>query len=79
MADETAQNNSRESSEKERARGVDEVSLELMKFVALSTGYGKPSSSATGFTSKGKNSSEEYADALLHLFERCREVVRKQS
>lgn len=56
----------------------DEVALELMKFVAVTTGYGRGTSSA-GFGSKGPRSSEEYADALLELFERCRSVVRKNS
>lgn len=56
----------------------DEVALELMKFVAVTTGYGRGVSSA-GFGSKGPRSSEEYADALLELYERCRSVVRKNS
>ncbi len=77
MADETAQNNSKTNPESDRKRGVDEVALELMKFVALTTGYGKPSSSSAGFTGKGKSGTDEYADALLQLFERCREVVKK--
>lgn len=54
----------------------DEVALELMKFIAVTTGYGKGSSSA-GFGGKGPRTSEEYADALLELFERCRGVVKK--
>ncbi|MBI4902508.1 MAG: hypothetical protein HY820_02660 [Acidobacteria bacterium] len=77
MADETAQNNSKSNPEADRKRGVDEVALELMKFVALTTGYGKPSSSSTGFTGKAKSGTEEYADSLLQLFERCREIVKK--
>lgn len=56
-----------------------EVALELMKFIALTTGYGKPGASSTGFTSKtSKTGSEEHAEALLQLFERCRQVVRKE-
>jgi hypothetical protein len=54
----------------------DEVALELMKFIAVTTGYGK-GPSATGFASKTPRSSEEYADALLELFDRCRTTVRK--
>jgi hypothetical protein len=56
----------------------DEVALELMKFIAQSTGYGKGSPSA-GF-SGGKSSSrtaEEYAEALLELFHRCRQAVEQ--
>jgi hypothetical protein len=58
-------------------RSRDEVALELMKFVAVTTGYGKCSASA-GFSGKPTRSSEEYADALLQLFERCRTVVGKE-
>jgi hypothetical protein len=60
------------------ARSKDEIALELMKFVAVTTGYGKGSSTATGFSGKpAGRSAEEYAEALLELFERCRTVVNK--
>ncbi len=55
----------------------DEVALEMMKFIAVTTGYGKGATSATGFSGKPTRSSEEYADSLLQLFERCRSVVGK--
>ena len=55
----------------------DEVALELMKFVAVTTGYGKGSTAAAGFSGKPTKSAEEYADALIQLFERCRAVVNK--
>lgn len=60
------------------ARSKDEVALELMKFIAVTTGYGK-GASGTGYgTSKASSRSpEEYADTLLELFERCRNVVNK--
>ncbi len=58
------------------AGNKDEVALELMKFIAVTTGYGK-GSSAAGFAAKGSRSPEEYADALLELFERCRATVNK--
>jgi hypothetical protein len=65
-----------DTTEKQPLRSPDEIALELMKFVAMTTGYGK-GASAPGFGGKTAKSSEEYADALLDLFERCREVVRK--
>ena len=55
----------------------DEIALELMKFIAVTTGYGR-GIGAAGFGNKGTRSSEEYADSLLELFERCRAAVRKQ-
>jgi hypothetical protein len=59
------------------ARNADEVALEMMKFIAVTTGYGKGGGSA-GFTGKGSKTPEEYAEALLGLFERCRTVVAKE-
>lgn len=57
-------------------RSKDEVALELMKFIAVTTGYGKSTHSGTGFSAKpGTRPPEEYAEALLELFERCRKVV----
>jgi hypothetical protein len=52
----------------------DEVALEMMKFIAVTTGYGKGTGTA-GFTGKTTKTPEEYADALLQLFQRCRTVV----
>ena len=61
-------------------RSTDEVALELMKFIAVATGYGRSSQSATGFSGKPVNRSpEEHAEALLELFERCRQAVKKES
>ena len=57
-------------------RSKDEVALELMKFVAMSTGYGKGGPSA-GFGSKAAKTPEEYAESLLQLFERCRTIVHQ--
>lgn len=59
------------------ARSKDEVALELMKFIAVSTGYGKGSGGAGYGGTKAGRSAEEYADALLELFERCRSVVNR--
>jgi len=57
-------------------RGKDEVALELMKFIAVTTGYGRTAQSSAGFSGKMQTrSSEEQVDALLGLFERCRQVV----
>lgn len=69
MADETSNTS---ASEKSR----DEIALEMMKFIAVTTGYGK-GAGAAGFTGKTTKTPEEYAEALLQLFERCRTVIRK--
>ncbi len=57
-------------------RSKDEVALELMKFVAVTTGYGK-GAGAAGYTGKQTRTAEEYADSLLELFRRCREIVNE--
>jgi hypothetical protein len=54
-----------------------EVALEMMKFIAVTTGYGKGSTTTAGFSGKPMKSAEEYAEALLQLFEKCRDVVAK--
>ena len=59
------------------SRNTDEIALEMMKFVAVTTGYGK-GGSAAGFGGKGSKTPEEYAEALLQLFERCRTVINKE-
>jgi hypothetical protein len=60
-------------------RTKDDVALDLMKFVAVTTGYGKSTQGSTGFSGKpGSVSAEEHAEALLQLFDRCRKIVREQ-
>jgi hypothetical protein len=61
------------------ARTTNEVALEMMKFIAVTTGYGKPSNSGAGFSGKPQgHSTEDHAEALLGLFERCRQLVKKE-
>jgi hypothetical protein len=52
----------------------EEVALELMRFIAQTTGYGKTSAGA-GFGGKAPKTPEEQADALLLLYDRCRSAV----
>jgi hypothetical protein len=61
-------------------RSQDDVALEMMKFIAVTTGYGRSSGSSAGFSGKpAVRSAEEHAEALLELFEKCRQVVKKES
>jgi hypothetical protein len=55
----------------------EEVALELMRFIAQTTGFGKTSSGA-GFGGKAPKTPEEQTDALLHLYERCLTAVEKK-
>ena len=73
-----ARNQAEETPGGPHGRSPDEIALDLMKFIAVTTGYGRSGGSTAGFSGKPTaRSAEEYADALIHLFERCREVVRK--
>lgn len=56
-------------------RRTEDIALDLMKFVAMTTGYGKPAVSA-GFQAKAEKS-EDVAESLLQLYDRCRAAVEK--
>jgi hypothetical protein len=61
-------------------RSKDEVALDLMKFIAVSTGLGKSGQIGAGFSPKaGTRSPEELAEDLLNLFDRCRKAVAKDA
>jgi hypothetical protein len=55
-------------------RSKEEIALEMMKFIAVTTGFGK-GAATTGYTGKTTKSAEEYADSLLELYTRCREKI----
>lgn len=59
-----------------KSAGENEVALELMKFIAVTTGYGKGTGTA-GFQGKQSRTAEEYAESLLGLYVRCKHVVSK--
>ena len=65
----------RPDSAKERST-KEEVALELMKFIATTTGVGK-SATGAGFGGNAPKGPEEQVDALLALYERCKGVVEK--
>ena len=48
----------------------------MMKFIAVTTGYGKSSGGGAGFSGKpSTRTPEEQAEALIELFERCKKLV----
>ena len=57
-------------------RSKEEVALELMKFIAMTTSFGK--SSTAGFAGKPLKSPVEQVDALLELYEKCRDAVGRK-
>ena len=58
------------------AMSKDEIALDLMRFVANTTGIGRAGAGA-GFAGKSAKTPEEQVDVLLQLYERCRGVVGK--
>jgi hypothetical protein len=58
------------------SRRNEDIALDLMKFVAMTTGYGKTSGAGVGFQGGGAASKpEEYADHLLELYGKCLKAV----
>jgi hypothetical protein len=57
------------------SRRNEDIALDLMKFIAGTTGYGKPLSTAAGFQGGTESKSEDYAAHLLELYTRCLQTV----
>jgi hypothetical protein len=60
------------------SRRNEDIALDLMKFVAMTTGYGKTSGAGAGVGFQGggpASKPEEYADHLLELYGKCRKAV----
>lgn len=61
------------------SRRNEDIALDLMKFIAMTTGYGKASTTAggVGFEKSGSGTPkpEEYAANLLELYSKCLSTV----
>lgn len=58
------------------SRRNEDIALDLMKFIAMTTGYGRTTSSGVGFQGTGAASKpEEYATHLLELYGKCLQTV----
>lgn len=53
----------------------EEIALELMRFIASTTGMGRTSTGA-GFAGKVPKASDDQVEMLLSLYARCREAVK---
>lgn len=60
-------------------RRNEDIALDLMKFVAITAGYGKAAaSSGVGFQGSAASSKpEEQTGQLLELYRKCLDVVKK--
>ncbi len=59
-------------------RRNEDIALDLMKFIAMTTGYGRTTSTGVGFQGTGAAAKpEEYAGHLLELYGKCLHAVAK--
>lgn len=60
------------SSSSSHSRRNEDIALDLMKFVAMTTGYGRVTSTGVGFQGSGAAAKpEDYAEKLLELYGKC--------
>ena len=58
------------------SRRNEDIALDLMKFIAMTTGYGKTAGAGVGFQGGSSGDKpEEYAAHLLELYGRCLQSV----
>jgi hypothetical protein len=61
------------------SRRDEDIALDLMKFIAMTTGYGRTASAGVGFQGGGAAAKpEEYAGHLLELYGKCLSAVAKK-
>ena len=56
-------------------RRNEDIALDLLKFVAASTGFGRPAAPSTGFSGSPAPKPEDQVNQLLDLYSRCLTVV----
>lgn len=57
-------------------RRDEDIALDMMKFIAGTTGYGKTTGAAAGFQAGAVNKAEDYAKHLLDLYGQCLSAVK---
>ncbi len=58
------------------SRRNEDIALDLMKFIAMTTSYGKTTAGGVGFQGGGAAAKpEDYAAHLLELYGRCLQAV----
>jgi len=56
-------------------RRNEDIALDLLKFVAGTSGVGRPAAGSTGFSGTSATKPEEYVNQLLDLYGRCLKAV----
>jgi hypothetical protein len=59
-------------------RRDEDIALDMMKFIAVTTGYGKTGLPGAGFQGGTVSKPEDYAAHLLELYGRCLSALRKK-
>ena len=60
------------------SRRDEDIALDLMRFIAMTTGYGKSGSANAGFQGGAPAKPSDYADHLLQLYGRCLDTVQRK-
>lgn len=58
------------------SRRNEDIALDLMKFIAMTTAYGKTGTPGAGFQGSTVPKAEDYANHLLELYGRCLNAVQ---
>jgi hypothetical protein len=58
------------------SRRNEDIALDMMKFIAVTTGYGKIGSPGAGFQGGTVSKAEDYARHLLDLYGQCLSAVQ---
>jgi hypothetical protein len=57
------------------ARRNEDIALDLLKFIAVTVGVGRPAAPSTGFSGASAPKPEEHVAQLLDLYSRCLKAV----
>jgi hypothetical protein len=60
------------------ARRNEDIALDLLKFVSVTAGVGRPAAPSTGFSGASGPKPEEHVNQLLELYSRCLKAVEGQ-
>lgn len=58
------------------ARRNEDIALDLLKFIVVTSGVARGQSSSTGFVPASGPKPEEHVDELLNLYSRCLRTVQ---
>jgi hypothetical protein len=57
-------------------RRDEEIALEMMKFIATTSGYGRTATAGAGFQGGTAPRAEDYATHLIDLYGQCLDAIR---